>query len=186
MKSVSKDIYKKYQAQTFPYPSLLEVKEAKGSYIKDIYGKKYLDFVAGVSACSIGHSNKNVIKAVKNQLDKYSHVMVYGEYIQDIAQSVNNKDTASSLKDLRCQIDKLDDKLIDVLQDRMDLAELIGVDKKTNDITILQPERWKYILEDRLRKGVAKGLSDEFIILLLRAIHQESINIQTRVMNSNK
>jgi len=82
MKSVSKDIYKKYQAQTFPYPSLLEVKEAKGSYIKDIYGKKYLDFVAGVSACSIGHSNKNVIKAVKNQLDKYSHVMVYGEYIQ--------------------------------------------------------------------------------------------------------
>ena len=55
------------------------------------------------------------------------------------SQSVNNKDTASSLKDLRCQIDKLDDKLIDVLQDRMDLAELIGVDKKSNDITILQP-----------------------------------------------
>ena len=102
------------------------------------------------------------------------------------SQSVTNEDTASSLRDLRSQIDKLDDKLIDVLQDRMDLAELIGIDKKTNDITILQPERWKYILEDRLRKGVAKGLSDEFIILLLRAIHQESINIQTRIMNSNK
>ena len=102
------------------------------------------------------------------------------------SQSVTNQDTASSLRDLRSQIDKLDDKLINVLQDRMDLAELIGIDKKTNDITILQPERWKYILEDRLKKGVAKGLSDEFIILLLRAIHQESINIQTRVMNSNK
>ena len=102
------------------------------------------------------------------------------------SQSVTNEDTASSLRDLRSQIDKLDDKLINVLQDRMDLAELIGIDKKTNDITILQPERWKYILEDRLKKGVAKGLSDEFIILLLRAIHQESINIQTRVMNSNK
>ena len=102
------------------------------------------------------------------------------------SQSVTNEDTASSLRDLRSQIDKLDDKLINVLQDRMDLAELIGIDKKTNDITILQPERWKYILEDRLRKGVAKGLSDEFIILLLRAIHQESINIQTRIMNSNK
>jgi chorismate mutase len=102
------------------------------------------------------------------------------------SHSVTNQDTASSLRDLRSQIDKLDDKLINVLQDRMDLAELIGIDKKTNDITILQPERWKYILEDRLKKGVAKGLSDEFIILLLRAIHQESINIQTRVMNSNK
>ena len=102
------------------------------------------------------------------------------------SHSVTNIDTASSLRDLRSQIDKLDDKLINVLQDRMDLAQLIGIDKKTNDITILQPERWKYILEDRLKKGVAKGLSDEFIILLLRAIHQESINIQTRVMNSNK
>ena len=102
------------------------------------------------------------------------------------SHSVTNQDTASSLRDLRSQIDKLDDKLIKVLQDRMDLAELIGIDKKTNDITILQPERWEYILEDRLKKGVAKGLSDEFIILLLRAIHQESINIQTRVMNSNK
>lgn len=82
MKSVSKDIYKKYQAQTFPYPSLLEISKAKGSYITDINGKKYLDFVAGVSACSIGHSNSNVIDAVKKQIDKYAHVMVYGEYIQ--------------------------------------------------------------------------------------------------------
>ena len=82
MKSVSKDIYKKYQAQTFPYPSLLEISKAKGSYITDVNGRKYLDFVAGVSACSIGHSNSNVIDAVKKQIDKYAHVMVYGEYIQ--------------------------------------------------------------------------------------------------------
>ena len=82
MKSVSKDIYKKYQAQTFPYPSLLEISEAKGSYITDINDKKYLDFVAGVSACSIGHSNNKVVDAVKKQIDKYAHVMVYGEYMQ--------------------------------------------------------------------------------------------------------
>ena len=82
MKSISKDIFKKYQAQTFPYPSLLEVEIAEGSYITDVDGKKYLDFVAGVSSCSIGHSNMNVINAVKDQIDKYSHVMVYGEYIQ--------------------------------------------------------------------------------------------------------
>ena len=59
------DIYKKYQAQTFPYPSLLEVEKAKGSYIFDTNNKKYLDFIAGVSATSIGHSNQEVIKAVK-------------------------------------------------------------------------------------------------------------------------
>ena len=82
MKSVSTDICKKYQAQTFPYPSLLEIESSFGSYIRDVHGKEYLDFVAGVSACSIGHSNKEIINAVKTQIDKYSHVMVYGEYIQ--------------------------------------------------------------------------------------------------------
>ena len=77
------DIYKKYQAQTFPYPSLLEIKKAKGSYIFDNKNKKYLDFVAGVSATSVGHSNQNILNAVKKQIDKYTHVMVYGEYIQE-------------------------------------------------------------------------------------------------------
>jgi acetylornithine/succinyldiaminopimelate/putrescine aminotransferase len=80
--SISKDIFKKHQAQTFPFPSCLEVESAKGSYIYDINGKAYLDFIAGVSACSLGHSNPIITAAVKDQLDKYSHVMVYGEYIQ--------------------------------------------------------------------------------------------------------
>ena len=77
------DIYKKYQAQTFPYPSLLQISKADGSYIFDINNKKYLDFIAGVSATSIGHSNEKVLNAAKKQIDKYTHVMVYGEYIQE-------------------------------------------------------------------------------------------------------
>ena len=64
--SVAKDIFKKYQAQTFPTPSCLEIDSAKGSYIKDVNGKKYLDFVAGVSACTLGHSNPIIINAIKN------------------------------------------------------------------------------------------------------------------------
>ena len=80
--SSAKDIFKKHQAQTFPFPSCLEVESAKGSYIYDVNGKAYLDFIAGVSACSLGHSNPIITDAVKQQLDKYSHVMVYGEYIQ--------------------------------------------------------------------------------------------------------
>ena len=80
--SFAKDIFKKHQAQTFPFPSCLEVESAKGSYIYDVNGKAYLDFIAGVSACSLGHSNPIITNAVKDQLDKYTHVMVYGEYVQ--------------------------------------------------------------------------------------------------------
>lgn len=80
--STPKDIFKKHQAQTFPFPSCLEIKSAKGSYIYDVNGKSYLDFVAGVSACTLGHSNPIITNAIKQQLDKYTHVMVYGEYVQ--------------------------------------------------------------------------------------------------------
>ena len=73
----------KYQAQTSPYPLSIEVSHAKGSYIYDIHGKKYLDFVAGVSANSLGHNHPKVSEAIKNQVDKYTHVMVYGEFIQE-------------------------------------------------------------------------------------------------------
>ena len=78
----SRNIFKNHQAQTFPFPSCLEISSAKGSYIYDINGKKYLDFIAGVSACPLGHSNPHITAAIKQQLDKYSHVMVYGEYVQ--------------------------------------------------------------------------------------------------------
>ncbi len=77
--------FQKYQAQTSPYPLGMEVSHAMGSYIYDSNNKKYLDFVAGVSACTLGHQNQRVNDAIKNQLDKYSHVMVYGEYSQSPA-----------------------------------------------------------------------------------------------------
>jgi acetylornithine/succinyldiaminopimelate/putrescine aminotransferase len=63
----------------------MEVSHAIGSYIYDTNSKKYLDFVAGVSACTLGHQHPRVNNAIKNQLDKYSHVMVYGEYSQSPA-----------------------------------------------------------------------------------------------------
>ncbi|WPR70175.1 aspartate aminotransferase family protein [Flavobacterium sp. NG2] len=75
----------KYQAQTSPYPLGMEVSHAIGSYIYDTNNKKYLDFVAGVSACTLGHQHPRVNQAIKDQLDKYSHVMVYGEYSQSPA-----------------------------------------------------------------------------------------------------
>ena len=72
----------KYQAQTTPHPLAMEISHAEGSYIYDTNNKAYLDFVAGVSSCSLGHKHPKVIAAIKEQLDKYLHVMVYGEYIQ--------------------------------------------------------------------------------------------------------
>lgn len=72
----------KYQGQTSPHPLAIEISHADGSYIYDTSGKKYLDFVAGVSANSLGHNNSIVNDAIKSQLNRYTHVMVYGEFIQ--------------------------------------------------------------------------------------------------------
>lgn len=71
-----------YQAQTSGHPLLLEIKKAKGTYVYDTKDKKYLDFIAGVSANTLGHQPKPVVDAIKQQLDKYMHVMVYGEFVQ--------------------------------------------------------------------------------------------------------
>ena len=75
----------KYQAQTSPYPLAIEVSHAEGSYIYDVDGKAYLDMVAGVSACTLGHQHPKVKEAIINQLNKYAHVMVYGEFAQSPA-----------------------------------------------------------------------------------------------------
>jgi len=77
-----KDDFFNYQAQTTPHPLAITISKAKGSHIYDDKGKAYLDFVAGVSANSLGHHPKKVIKAIKKQLGRYMHVMVYGEFIQ--------------------------------------------------------------------------------------------------------
>lgn len=81
---MEEDFYS-YQAQTSTHPLALKVSHAKGTYIYDTTGKEYLDFVAGVSACGLGHCHPKVVGAVKRQTEKYMHVMVYGEFIQEPA-----------------------------------------------------------------------------------------------------
>ncbi|WP_203258827.1 aspartate aminotransferase family protein [Hyunsoonleella ulvae] len=80
-----KSEFLKYQAQTTPHPLAMEVSHADGCYIYDINNKAYLDFVAGVSACPLGHNHPKINNAIQSQLNKYLHVMVYGEYIQEPA-----------------------------------------------------------------------------------------------------
>ncbi len=78
-----KEDFLAYQAQTTTHPLAMEISHASGSYIYDTTGKQYLDFVAGVSASSLGHQHPKVKQAIKEQLDSYMHVMVYGEYAQE-------------------------------------------------------------------------------------------------------
>ena len=89
----------------------------------------------------------------------------------------------SSLDQLRIEIDDLDYELLDVLKRRMNVAEKIGLHKKENKVTILQSNRWEELLKTRIQHGVDNGLTEEFMNKVLKAIHQESINRQTKVMN---
>lgn len=87
------------------------------------------------------------------------------------------------LEELRSEIDKLDEELIDILARRMSVVEEIGKYKQANKITILQLKRWNYLIHDRIETGVRMGLSREFILKLLESVHEEGIQRQIDVMN---
>ncbi len=100
--------------------------------------------------------------------------------------TTDNMEFLETLDHLRHEIDEIDDELLNLLGKRMELADSIGRYKKRNNIAILQPQRWSEILESAIAKGALKGLSPEFMESILRAIHQESINHQAKVMNSKE
>ena len=99
---------------------------------------------------------------------------------EDIASEVFH----AEMEKLRQQINQLDDELMQVLGQRMKVADKIGQYKKENDITILQTHRWNEILQRAFLKGEKLGLSKEFITRYFDAVHMESINHQNKVMNS--
>lgn len=77
-----RQLFKQHVGQTSENPTQLEIEKAEGIYMFDKNGKKYIDLISGVSVSNVGHRHPKVIEAVKNQLDKYMHLMVYGEYVQ--------------------------------------------------------------------------------------------------------
>lgn len=89
-----------------------------------------------------------------------------------------------NIDELRARIDELDNDLLEILSNRMKVSEEIGKYKKENNITILQPGRWDKILEKVFAKGNQKGLDNEFLEKVFKAIHQASIDKQTEIMNS--
>lgn len=99
-------------------------------------------------------------------------------------EDINSEAYHQALEKLRQQINHLDDELLQLLGQRMKIADKIGEFKKNNDITILQTNRWNEILERAFLKGDNLGLTREFITKYFDAVHMESINHQNRIMNS--
>src|SRR5580658_9758792 len=81
MTKLKQDFYG-FLAQTSKTPVALEIASAKGLWLTDVKGKKYLDLISGIAVSNLGHSHPKVIKAIKEQADRHTHLMVYGEYIQ--------------------------------------------------------------------------------------------------------
>ena len=77
-----RSLFLEHVAQTSDFPLCLEIEKAKGMYMYDVDGKKYMDLISGISVSNLGHRHPNVINAVKEQLEKYTYLMVYGEFVQ--------------------------------------------------------------------------------------------------------
>lgn len=110
-----------------------------------------------------------------------------GELIGSIIwrkEDINSEELHAAMEKMRSQINQLDDELLQLLGQRMKVADKIGAYKKDNNITILQTNRWNAILERAFAKGEKLGLSKEFVTKYFDAVHMESINHQNKVMNS--
>jgi chorismate mutase len=88
-----------------------------------------------------------------------------------------------TLNNLRAQIDVVDNQIIDLLGKRMKAADGIGMLKKQKNVAVLQSKRWNEILGKMVMQGESKGLSEEFVLRMFKAIHQESINHQEKIIN---
>ncbi len=113
----------------------------------------------------------------------------FGVMIKELVVREQTSGNAAFLKTidfLRHQIDEIDLHLIDLFGKRMKMAEQIGEYKKKNNIAILQPSRWNEILEHSVKLGKEKDLSKRFVEIVLRAVHEESISHQVKVMNENR
>lgn len=98
----SEEVFLHKLAQTTPYPYNISIESAKGVYLFAPDGKRYIDMISGIGVSSIGHGNPHVIKAIKDQVDKHLHVMVYGEFIQHTPNALAEKLTSLLPASLNC------------------------------------------------------------------------------------
>jgi len=82
MNTENQRLFLRHVAQTSPSPLALEITKAEGLYLYDPAGKAYLDLIGGISVCNTGHRHPRVVEAIKDQADRYLHLLVYGELVQ--------------------------------------------------------------------------------------------------------
>ncbi len=95
-----RELFLNYLAQTTDFPLLIEIERAENIYLYSPQGKKYIDLISGISVSNIGHRHPKVLQAIHNQLDKYLHLMVYGEYVQTPQNLLAKKLTENLPKNL--------------------------------------------------------------------------------------
>ncbi len=98
----SEEVFLHKLAQTTPYPYNITIEKAQGVYLYAPDGKRYIDMISGIGVSSIGHGNPHVIQAIKSQVDKHLHVMVYGEFIQHSPNALAEKLTSLLPASLNC------------------------------------------------------------------------------------
>lgn len=98
----SSEIFKKSLAPTSPFPLLIPIERAEGIYLYSPDGKRYTDLISGIGVSNLGHNHPHVVKAVKAQIDRHMHVMVYGEFIQNSTNQLAEKLTTILPKRLNC------------------------------------------------------------------------------------
>ena len=97
-----RELFLKHVAQTSDAPMLLEFVKADGIYLFDKDGRKYIDLISGISVSNIGHRHPKVVKAIKDQVDDYMHLMVYGEYVQSPQVRLAKKLVENLPENLNC------------------------------------------------------------------------------------
>ena len=97
-------------------------------------------------------------------------------------ESLEERSFINELENLRIKIDDADSQILDIIGNRMKVSEEIGKIKKNQNVAILQSARWNDILEKMISDGKEKGLSEDFILKIFKAIHQESINHQEKIL----
>lgn len=132
------------------------------------------------------HINPDAAWSDAKQQVTPAHLVQILEQIIWRKEDIPSEEMHAVIQKCRAEINQLDNEIIELLANRMQLVEEIGKYKKENDVTILQVNRWKEILDRLCSKGAALGLSQEFIIQYFDAIHLESIKHQDSVMNQKK
>ena len=101
-------------------------------------------------------------------------------------QTANNPEFGNRLEMLRSRIDAIDSELLEMLSSRVEIVKQIGKYKKENNVTALQINRWSQLMENRVNHGKQLNLNETFVKILFQLIHEDSVRMQTEIMDSEE